>query len=174
MPRVSGQLTNIASELYVASQLTRKGYAVTITFGKAKEIDLIVPHPDGHMVTIDVKGLKNTTNWPLKLKRRLRNHFFILVSYRNHFDDLTAVPDVFVIPSGRVAKLLTPWIGRSDVTGIAYGKVKDSRSRIIGIFCSSARTGNVDAACPPCDPHPSRPLRRSDGGNAAARSHPKL
>ena len=34
--------TNLASEFYVASLLFRLGYAVTITLGHTKEIDLIV------------------------------------------------------------------------------------------------------------------------------------
>jgi len=56
------QNTNLASEFYVASQLFRQGYVVTVTLGHTKEIDLIVAHPDGRTITIDMKGLKNTTN----------------------------------------------------------------------------------------------------------------
>lgn len=126
MERAPAQLTNTASELYVASLLSRLGYAVTITFGNTKVIDLMVANPDGKVVTIDVKGLKNTTNWPLTPKINSPTHFFVLVSYRNRFQDITSAPEVFVVPSAEVPKLLTQWSGRPEVTCVNYGAVKNS------------------------------------------------
>lgn len=121
------QTTNLASEFYVASQLFRLGYVVTVTLGHTKEIDLIVAHPDGRTITIDVKGLKNTTNWPLKPKLKSKNHFYVLVSYRNKFGDLTVPPDVFVVPSLEVEKILHPWSGKPDVTCVGYKDIKESK-----------------------------------------------
>lgn len=122
------QNTNLASEFYVASQLFRLGYVVTVTLGHTKEIDLIVAHPDGRTVTIDVKGLKNTTNWPLKPKLKNKdNHFYVLVSYHNKFGDLTSHPDVFVIPALEVETLLQPWSGKPDVTCVGYKDMKESK-----------------------------------------------
>jgi len=54
--------TNLASEFYIASQLHRLGYITVLALGHTKEIDLVAIHPDGRTATIDVKGLKNTTN----------------------------------------------------------------------------------------------------------------
>jgi hypothetical protein len=119
--------TNLASEFYVASQLLRLGHTVTLTIGHTKEIDLIVAHQDGRLITIDVKGLKNTTNWPLQPKLADKTHFFVLVCYRNHFDDLSSTPEVFVIPSSDVGRLLTPWAGRPEVTAVAYRRIKDTK-----------------------------------------------
>lgn len=127
MARDKTQNTNLASEFYVASQLFRLGYVVTVTLGHTKEIDIIVAHPDGRTITIDVKGLKNTTNWPLKPKLRSEDHFYILVSYRNRFDDLASHPDVFVIPSLEVEKVLHSWSGKPDVTCVNYRDLKDSK-----------------------------------------------
>jgi hypothetical protein len=127
MARPGSQNTNLASEFYVASQLFRLGYTVTLTLGHTKEIDLIVAHPDGRTCTIDVKGLKNTTNWPLKPKLVKEDHFFVLVSYRNKFTALKEQPDIFVIPSQHVKQLLSKWSGKPDVTCIGYKNVKNSR-----------------------------------------------
>ena len=129
MERAPAQLTNTASELYVASLLSRLGYAVTITFGNTKVIDLMVAHPDGRVVSIDVKGLKNTTNWPLTPKIKSPTHFFVLVSYRNRFQDLASPPDVFVIPSADIPKLLTRWTGRPEVTCVGYTTLKNTAYR---------------------------------------------
>ena len=127
MARTSGQNTNLASEFYVASQLFRLGYTVTLTLGYTKEIDLIVANPDGRICTIDVKGLKNTTNWPLKPKLVNKDHFFVLVSYRNKFPVVKESPDIFVIPSQQLRQVLSKWAGKPDVTCVGYKDVKNSR-----------------------------------------------
>jgi hypothetical protein len=127
MTKQNSQNTNLAAEFYVASQLFRLGYIVTITLGHTKEIDLIVAHPDGRTCTIDVKGLKNTTNWPLNPKLKKEDHFFVLVSYLNKFDQVEITPDVFVVPSLNVDCLLTKWTGRPEVTCIGYNKLKNSK-----------------------------------------------
>ena len=119
--------TNLASEFYVASQLFRQGYTTTITFGHTKEIDIIVAHPDGRTITLDVKGLKNKSNWPISPKLKRKDHFFILVSYLNKFKDISIQPEVFVIPSFKIDKLLKWWAGKPDVKCIDYRDVKDSK-----------------------------------------------
>ena len=124
MARGKIQNTNLASEFFVASQLFRLGYMVTLTLGHTKEIDLIVTHPKGRVVTIDVKGLKNTTNWPLKPKLKKRDHFYVLVCYRNEFSNLHSQPDVFVVPSLEIKKVLSPWSGSRDMTGVSYRRIK--------------------------------------------------
>lgn len=124
--RKSGD-ANLASEFYVASQLYRLGYTVTITLGHTKEIDLIVAHSDGRIITIDVKGLKNTTNWPLTPKLKNENHFYILVNYKNKFSDLSFHPEVFVIPSLEIENVLVSWAGKPNVTCVGYKDVKNSK-----------------------------------------------
>jgi hypothetical protein len=127
MSKTSSQLTNTASELYIASQLSRLGHSVTITFGNAKVIDLMVAHPDGRIVSIDVKGLKNKTNWPLSPKIKTKTHFFALVSYLNKFEDLSMEPEVFIIPSKEIQSVLSYWSGNKNVTAVAYSAVKNTK-----------------------------------------------
>ena len=119
--------TNLASEFYVASQLYRLGYVATITLGHTKEIDLLVAHPDGRVITIDVKGLKNTTNWPLQPKLKSKAHFYILVNYKNKLGDLSFYPEVFVIPSLEVDNVLSPWAGKPEVTCVEYKNIRNSK-----------------------------------------------
>ncbi len=119
--------TNLAAEFYVASQLCRLGYIVTLTLGHTKEIDLLVAHPDGRKVSIDVKGLKNKTNWPVKAKLISRTHFFVLVSYLDRFDEVSVQPEVFVVPSTRMTPLLGSWTGRPEVSALAYRDIRNTR-----------------------------------------------
>ena len=116
-----------ASEFYVASQLSRLGYIVTLTSGQTKKIDLIVTHPDGRKITIDVKGLKNKTNWPIQLKYIREDHFFILVSYLSKFEYLSLSPEIFVIPSMQMKSLLGNWSGKPMVEAIGYSTVRNSK-----------------------------------------------
>jgi predicted AAA+ superfamily ATPase len=120
------QNTNLAAEFFVASQLFRLGYNVTITLGHTKEIDIIVANQDGRTVTVDVKGLKNKTNWPVKPKLISRNHFYVLVSYLNRFTDVQTQPEVFVIPSARIKRLLRFWTGNPNVSAVTYKRAAQS------------------------------------------------
>lgn len=132
--------TNLASEFYVASQLFRLGYTVTITLGNSKEIDIIACK-NGRTITIDVKGLKNTTNWPLNPKRTSPDHFYILVTYKNAFGDIEKHPEVFVIPAPEIKRLLGSWSGRPDVKAIGYNKLRDSKYRGAWKLLRSRRLG---------------------------------
>jgi len=127
MKRDSTPNTNLAAEFYVASQLFRLGYTVTITLGHTKEIDLIVSDPKGRVITIDVKGLKNTTNWPIKPKLIKNTHYFVLVCYKSKFNEPSIAPEVFIIPSKRIKSLLGEWSGNPNVTAVGYSKVRNSR-----------------------------------------------
>lgn len=78
---------NLISEFYIASCLMRLGLTCTITLGHTKEIDLIVADSRGNTVTVDVKGLKNLTNWPLTDPVKRRSHFYIFGTFRNEIED---------------------------------------------------------------------------------------
>lgn len=120
------QSSNLAAEYYVASLLFRLGYVVTVTFGNTKEIDLIVLDPQTKKtVTLDVKGLKNTTNWIMP-KNPLENegHFYVLVTFKNKISDLDEIPEVYTLPSEQVTKLWISWIGREEVKAITYSNLR--------------------------------------------------
>jgi len=124
MPRSEAQNTNLASEFYITSLLFRLGYNVTITLGHTKEIDLIVTDTEGRKVSIDVKGLVGRTNWPLNPKLIREDHFYILVTYKDKFNDLNTIPEVYILPSIEIKDLITKWKNRS---GITYKKLKNSK-----------------------------------------------
>jgi hypothetical protein len=134
MPNKYGLNTNLSAEFFVASQLFRLGYIVTVTYGNTKEIDLIVHNTKGDLITIDVKGLINTTNWPIKDKSDRKNHYYILLSYKNKFLDLNFMPEVFIIPAKEIKPLLSCWSGNPKVTCIGYSKSKILYTKMHGIY----------------------------------------
>ena len=94
--------THLASEFYVLSALHRLGAEATLTLGNRKAVDIVVVQEAGKSVTIDVKGLAGTTSWPVDTVKERPNHFLVFVCFKNRIADLTAVPEVYVVPSERV------------------------------------------------------------------------
>ena len=97
--------TNLAAEFYVLSVLHRLGAEANLTLGNKKSVDIVVVRDAGNAATVDVKGLAGTTSWPVdNLKEGKPNHFIAFVCFLNKIQDLSTVPEVFVIPSERVAE----------------------------------------------------------------------
>jgi len=106
--------------------LYRLGYIATLTLGHTKNVDILVVNNKGETITIDVKGLKSTTTFPVTPKVARKTHFFVLVSFKNKMEDLSMLPDVFVIPSLEIKKLLKKWSGQ-PVTSVDYRDIKDGK-----------------------------------------------
>jgi hypothetical protein len=99
--------TNLAAEFHVLSMLHRMGFDATLTLGNKKSVDIVVTLRTGRAVTIDVKGLAGTTGWPVdNLKRGSHNHFIVFVCFAGRIGDPLATPQVYVVPSHSVARLI--------------------------------------------------------------------
>lgn len=98
----NGYNTNLAAEFYVLSVLHRLGIDANLTLGNKKSVDIAIVRAAGDAVTVDVKGLAGTTNWPIDNFRERDRHFLVLVSFLNKIDDPHVVPEVYVVPSKRV------------------------------------------------------------------------
>jgi hypothetical protein len=99
--------TNLASEFYVLSMLYRLGCDASLTLGNKKSVDIVVVRESGDVVTIDVKGLAGTTSWPVdNVKKVDENHFLVFVSFLRKIEDYTVPPEVYIVPSTRLAPLV--------------------------------------------------------------------
>jgi len=109
--------TNLASEFYVLSILHRLGYAAYLTLGNKKSVDIAVVRDVGDSLTIDVKGVAKKSDWLVsKPSRRPRDgHFAVLVGYNGKIDDVSCLPDAWVLPDReflaliKTAKTGTTW-----------------------------------------------------------------
>ena len=100
--------TGLAAEYHVLSIPHRLGYDATLTVGNRKAVDIVVERPTGQVSTIDVKGAAGTTGWfvdNLSLKRP--NHFIVFVSFGGRIQQTDTMPEVFIVPSGKVSRLTT-------------------------------------------------------------------
>ena len=96
--------TNLASEFYVLSMLYRCGLNAHLTFGNRKSADIIIERGN-KIVTIDVKGLRGKTNFPIKRDGlKSSSHFYIFISFLNQIEETTVLPAVYVVPSLKLTK----------------------------------------------------------------------
>jgi hypothetical protein len=95
--------TNLAAEFYVLSVLHRLGLNATLTLGNKKSVDIVIAHDAGEAVTVDVKGLAGTTNWPIdNIKAGKANHFIVFVTFLGKISDPAVPPEVYVVPSKEI------------------------------------------------------------------------
>lgn len=101
--------TNMASEFHVMSCLTRLGYDVNLTLGNKKKVDIVVALPNGKFITIDVKSVAGKMDWLIGNTETSKevNHFFILVTYNKAFEELSTIPQCWIIPA---KELKTPFL----------------------------------------------------------------
>src|SRR5712664_3612459 len=99
----NGYDTNLAAEFHVLSVLHRLGMSATLTLGNKKSVDIVVARDAGDAVTIDVKGLAGTTNWPVdNLKEGQKKHFIAFVTFLGRISDPSVLPEVYIVPSDLV------------------------------------------------------------------------
>ena len=100
----SGNNTNLASEFYVLSMLHRIGVNAILTLGNKKAVDIVV-EKEGKSLTIDVKGLKSKAGFPVdNCSEKSNTHYYIFVSYLNKIEDISAVPEVYIVPANELYK----------------------------------------------------------------------
>jgi hypothetical protein len=99
--------TNLAAEFYALSMLHRLGYDATLTLGNKKSVDIVVTLRKGKAVTIDVKGLAGKTGWPMdNYGKGSYDHFIVFICFQDRIAEPKALPEVYVVPSPSVTKLL--------------------------------------------------------------------
>lgn len=106
---MKGYNTNLASEYYVLATLYRLGFDAYITLGNKKGIDIILNLNDEKQLTIDVKGLQGTTLFPLdnvNEKADKPHHFIVFLSFLNKMDEISVVPEMYVIPHKKIKDFL--------------------------------------------------------------------
>jgi hypothetical protein len=100
--RASTFNTGVAAEYFVLSQLYRLGLEAYISQGNKKAIDIRVICEDGTPVSLDVKSVRGYSSLVVNNITVGTNHFIVFVIYNNKFEDLSALPEVYIVPSASV------------------------------------------------------------------------
>lgn len=101
-----GYLTNIASQYFVISLLSRLGMDVSLTLGNKKQVDIVVTLSEGRFLKIDVKADAGKRDWipGSSNPQASASHYFVLEGYEGNFNDPLIPPRVWVVPSLELAK----------------------------------------------------------------------
>jgi hypothetical protein len=97
---------HLAGEFFVAAELAKLGYAVSLTLGNAKAIDLHAER-DGRVVSIQVKARRSSgSGWPMPSDRSkiLDGVLFVLVKLNGKNEH----PEYFILTPEQVRDL-TDW-----------------------------------------------------------------
>jgi hypothetical protein len=111
---MSAEHTSLAAEFFVLACLQRLGANAHITLGNHKAVDIIVEHDDGTLKTIDVKGSATVDWFASNIARNKRGHFLVFVAFVNRMKDLHFPPEVYIVPSVKVGKVIEK-VGKQEV-----------------------------------------------------------
>ncbi|WP_139307682.1 hypothetical protein [Methylobacterium sp. 275MFSha3.1] len=93
--------THIAGEMFVAAELAKRGYSVSLTMGNAKAVDLFA-ELDGRAICVQVKALahKRNVGWPLPFDKAkvLPNVLYVCVV----LNELHEPPTYYILPPEKV------------------------------------------------------------------------
>jgi len=125
--------TQWTSQFYVAAELTRRGYLVSLTLGNAPISDLLVQSSKGVLFTVDVKGQSTKNFWLIQRREPSSDHYFIFV----YLPKDGSPPEFFVASSKEVMRrreeykkeMETKGRYRDDLGGIRWSTVLTYRNR---------------------------------------------
>lgn len=120
MGKPDSQQRGLAGEYYVAFILSRLGYDISITIGRAKIFDMTALAPSGKEINIQVKSTYHYYDWLVTHKfNSSPNSVVALVRLGK---DATQKPELYFLPGAKANELIThkykthsPRIGRADV-----------------------------------------------------------
>lgn len=124
MAALEKQQTGIASEYYVAGELSRLGYNVSLTFGNTKSIDLLI-EKDDCTVAIQVKGIQRTKSicWNLDKTKVKSNILYVLVNL--HVDNIDEKPEYFILTSAEILEQFKNSLKKGEKRAyLDYNRVK--------------------------------------------------
>ena len=87
--------TQWSAQFYVAAELTRRNYLVSLTLGNAPETDMLVTSSESENFRIDVKGQRTKNFWRFRKREVKRDLYYVLVYVPEKIDD----PPLFFIAS---------------------------------------------------------------------------
>ena len=103
MPKPDSQQKGLAGEYYVASILSRLGYDIGITIGRAKAYDMTAIGPSGKTINIQVKSTYTYYDWLVKKFQPYPN---FVVAFVRLGKDITKLPELYFISASEANNII--------------------------------------------------------------------
>ena len=120
MRKPDSQQRSLAGEYYVAFILSRMGYDISVTIGRAKMFDMIALGSSGRSINIQVKSTYSYYDW--LVAHEFDSSTNSVVALVRLGKDATQKPELYFLPGEKANKLRThkyinhsPRISRADV-----------------------------------------------------------
>lgn len=108
MGKLSGVISGVAGEYFVAAELSRRGYIASITLRNTRGIDILISNEDAsRQASLQVKTNQgNRLAWLLSDKAEeyfAENYFYVFVNLNQENE----YPDFYIVDSQTVSKHIT-------------------------------------------------------------------
>ena len=90
--------THLAGEFFVAAELFKRDFQVSMTLGNAKEVDLIIRTPKKKTLSIQVKALQDKNCFTLAVNKVVPHDIYVFVFL---YDDKNH-PDYFILTGSEI------------------------------------------------------------------------
>lgn len=117
--------TNLASEYYMMSLLSRSGKDAYLSLGNKKGVDIIVQTEKGAICLLEVKGVNKQNDWMIGNTGKFLQSpalFYALICFNGKIDQLTSPPDFWVIPSKQLGQATEHKIAKNEKTVFVSNK----------------------------------------------------
>jgi len=123
--RRDGQKSGLAGELFVAAELLKREWQVSLTMGNAKSIDLFVQkHDMSRAVTVQVKTLRSSNCYPIGVQDVNTEQIYVFVLLHKPGEAV----EYFILPGQHMTdhpqELWGEDGGQSDFAGITIGRIR--------------------------------------------------
>ncbi|NNV19946.1 hypothetical protein EHE22_05820 [Ochrobactrum pseudogrignonense] len=121
-PRNDNQRVGLAGEFFVAAELSKRGYNVSLTLGNAKSVDILA-EIDGDAISIQVKTISRikSVGWPLPMDKNKIKKVGIFVFVL--LNEIGSQPAYFVMQPSKVLDL-GKWYSTRAI--LDYNSIKNS------------------------------------------------
>jgi len=106
--------------------LYRQGVEAYLSQGNKKSIDIRIIKSDGTSISVDVKSVRGYSSLVVNNVKAENNHFVVFVIYKNQFEKLDLLPDIYIVPSNQL-ELITEIYGNEK--RVLKGKIKDFKNK---------------------------------------------
>ena len=136
MDKISKSLTGVSGEYFVAAELSRRGYIVSLTLRNTKGIDILVANEEGtKTIGIQVKtNQKSDSSWILSVKNEDYNSDNLIYIFVN-LNSRDVMPSYYIVASKVVAAYIKlnhqNWLASPNRKG---GEHKDNPMRKFSDF----------------------------------------
>jgi hypothetical protein len=128
--RIENQLTGISGEFFVAAELAKRNFQVSITLGNAKGVDLFATNQlTGKVFEVEVKTLRKKPNcFTLNTKRLKTEKVFVFV----YLNENNKQPSYHILKGAEILENPKHFYGSSLGTAretVNHGPLKDHKDR---------------------------------------------